>query len=186
MTNLDLLQATWRLVTQKHASQTYGGTRPGERIPYINHLASVYFEATAAARHDPNLNAEWVGLAALLHDILEDTDYPSEELEAVYGADVSAIVRALTKDETLLTKEAMMADSLARIKATYREAAVVKLSDRICNLQGPPDYWDDNWKIRYVAEAELILETLGYASDFLRNRLMERIEWYEREFISLG
>ena len=59
---------------------------------------------------------------------------------------------------------------------------VVKLADRITNLQQPPSYWTTE-KIRgYHAEAERILEALGPASPYLTARMEVKLAAYQRHF----
>jgi (p)ppGpp synthase/HD superfamily hydrolase len=71
-----------------------------------------------------------------------------------------------------------MRDSLARIRAQPAEVWMVKLADRITNLQAPPHYWTRE-KIRaYRAEAREIHAQLGAACDVLGPRLLEKIEAY--------
>jgi (p)ppGpp synthase/HD superfamily hydrolase len=72
-----------------------------------------------------------------------------------------------------------MADSLERIRQQPVEIWMVKLADRITNLAPPPSYWTVKKITQYHAEAREILATLGSASDFLAERLRQRILAYE-------
>ena len=73
-----------------------------------------------------------------------------------------------------------MADSLARIKEQPREVWMVKLADRITNLQPSPKGWYKiDGKIEaYRNELEKILSELGDASEALAERLREKIGVY--------
>jgi GTP diphosphokinase / guanosine-3',5'-bis(diphosphate) 3'-diphosphatase len=71
-----------------------------------------------------------------------------------------------------------MADSLRRIKLQPREVWLVKLADRIVNLQPPPEHWQADKIAAYRAEARVILAALGEASPLLAARLAEKIEAY--------
>ena len=55
---------------------------------------------------------------------------------------IAAGAMALTKNETLPAKREMMPDSLSRIKRQQKQIWVVKVADRIYNLQAPPYYWN--------------------------------------------
>jgi (p)ppGpp synthase/HD superfamily hydrolase len=68
---------------------------------------------------------------AILHDTIEDTDATYDDLSDKFGSRVADGVLALTKDSTLPSKSAKMADSLQRIEAQPIEIAIVKLCDRI-------------------------------------------------------
>jgi (p)ppGpp synthase/HD superfamily hydrolase len=55
---------------------------------------------------------------------------------------------------------------------------MVKLADRISNLQPPPPHWTREKISRYWDEAIEIHTTLKDASPFLSQRLLEKIENY--------
>lgn len=152
---------------------------PGTELPYLVHLTSVCNEVQRALAADATLQlrADVAVQGALLHDILEDTAMKPAELTAAVGAEVTAIVAALSKDPAL-PKAEQMPDSLRRIRAEPREAWIIKLADRITNLAAPPSYWKREKCAAYRAEAEQILTTLGEASPFLAARMRERIAAY--------
>ena len=54
----------------------------------------------------------------------------------------------------------------------------MKLADRITNLQPPPAHWTKKKVAAYKKEARLILAELGEASDYLSERLAEKIRNY--------
>lgn len=172
---IDKIQEAWALASHYHAGQRYATPTEGVTLPYLTHLGAVTLEAQEAARRDPALDAELMTLCAILHDSLEDTELAPEAIAEAFGARVLDGVRALTKDETLPTKQAQMADSLTRIIAQPREIAAVKLCDRICNMGPPPAHWPAGKRAAYRAEAELILKELGHASAYLADRLARKI-----------
>jgi (p)ppGpp synthase/HD superfamily hydrolase len=55
---------------------------------------------------------------------------------------------------------------------------MVKLADRITNLQPPPSHWTPERITSYREEAVEILQTLKDASPHLAARLEEKIERY--------
>lgn len=71
-----------------------------------------------------------------------------------------------------------MADSLARIRQQPLAVSMVKLADRITNLQPPPAHWDAAKIADYRAEAGTILEALDDADGWLAARLRGKIEGY--------
>lgn len=71
-----------------------------------------------------------------------------------------------------------MADSLRRIQAEPREVWMVKLADRISNLQPPPAHWTPAKIAAYRVEALAIADTLGAASPHLHARLRAKIADY--------
>lgn len=94
----------------------------------------------------------------MLHDVIEDTETSYDDLEKQFGTDVALGVLALTKDINLPSKEEQMIDTLDRIRKQPVEIRMVKMADRITNLQPPPHYWSGEKIQNYRKEARLILE----------------------------
>ena len=162
-----------KFAAAKHLGQLY----PGTDWPYIVHLNMVAMEIAAALMHYPELNGNLAVQVALLHDILEDTDTRYDELESRFGSEVADGVLALTKNPDI-EKQDRMADSLQRIKKQPKEIWVVKLADRITNLQPPPEQWNKEKRKVYLREARFIYDELKEANDYLAVRLKEKIREY--------
>lgn len=162
----------------KFAAQAHQGQKfPGTDLPYIMHLSFVCMEVIAALNVESDRDGNLAIQCALLHDAIEDTDITYQQIEAEFGEAVAKGVLALTKDLTL-EKHLQMENSLERIKQQPAEISMVKLADRISNLQSPPSYWTKD-KIRsYREEGIYIYNTLKDASKFLGDRLYEKIESY--------
>jgi (p)ppGpp synthase/HD superfamily hydrolase len=166
---LDALQ----FAAEKHLPQKF----PGKELPYLVHVVTVAAEVTA---HLPALGLDDPDLAvtcALLHDTIEDTDATYEDVAARFGAAVADGVAALSKDPSL-PKADQMQDSFRRIRQQPREVWVVKLADRIANMDTPPHYWTLPKRQAYREEALLIAATLGPGAPVLEARLRERIAAY--------
>jgi (p)ppGpp synthase/HD superfamily hydrolase len=175
--NQDNYQKAWNFASRVHNGQLV----PGGDIPYINHLGLVAMEAmSAAASGEPVQSPDLLVLAALLHDTLEDTSTTYEQLKQNFGTSVADGVLALTKNDSLATKKEKMRDSLLRIKMQPKEIWMVKMCDRITNLQPPPEHWSKEKIQSYYQEALIIFNELKAASDFLARRLEEKIRNYER------
>lgn len=111
-----------------------GATRKNSEIPYISHPASVAIILLRAGFRDDALLA-----AALLHDVIEDTDYSLQQLRNDFPAEVVEFVAALTetkRDEAgrprswQLRKE----EHIARIAQSGFEARAIVLADKLHNL----------------------------------------------------
>ncbi len=167
--------AAWRYAAEMHGEQKV----PGTQLPYVVHVAAVTMEVmTALAQSNSVDNADLAVQCALLHDVIEDTPASYADVSARFGVAVADGVLALTKDKTLPTKSAQMADSLARIRQQPREVWTVKLADRITNLQTPPSHWDAAKIVAYRVEAQTILAVLGEADGRLAARLEKKIGRY--------
>ena len=165
----------WNFASAIHNSQKL----PGSELPYINHIGLVAMEAAAAIAAGNSIqNPDLLVQCALLHDAIEDTETTYEDIKNKFGEAVADGVLALTKNEKLPSKLEQMQDSLQRINQQPAEVWMVKLCDRITNLQPPPHYWTKEKIARYRNEASLILEQLGEANEFLAKRLAQKIKDY--------
>lgn len=165
-----------------YAAAVHGEQKvPGQPYSYVVHLAEVAQEAMAALciGGTSDLDADLLIQCSLLHDSMEDAGISYDEIKSLFGKVVADGVQALTKNKAL-AKELRMRDSLARIKRQPREVWMVKLADRIVNLQRPPAFWTEEKKVNYVEEAETIMMTLGEASSFLNDRIRKQIGSYKK------
>jgi len=169
----------WKYASKLHTGQKYGGSEQGEQIDYINHIGAVCMEVIWALQNsNGNYDADLAIQCAILHDTIEDTDAGYEDIKTNFGEKVAGGVMALSKNETLKTKAEQMTDSLQRIKEQGKEVWMVKLADRISNLNAPPFYWDNNKKVNYLKEAKMIYDALLEANVILAERLKEKIQHY--------
>lgn len=169
----DLYQKTLHFAAQAHQGQKF----PGTELPYVIHVCSVCMEVMAALAHEAVANPNLTIQCALLHDTLEDTKTSFNILAERFGLVVAQGVQALSKDPNL-PKPEQMGDSLRRIQAQPREVWMVKLADRIINLQAPPHYWSAEKIAQYQHEAEVIHQALAAASPYLAQRLEAKIVAY--------
>lgn len=163
----------YRFAATAHQGQRVAGTD----FPYLMHFSFVSMEVIAALRDEPGQDGELAVQCALLHDVIEDSGVTYEQVAREFGPAIAAGVLALSKDPAL-PKTEQMADSLRRIRQQPHEVWMVKLADRITNLQPPPAYWTREKIIAYHAEALQILEALGEASPSLAARLRQKIDAY--------
>ncbi|WP_020585462.1 HD domain-containing protein [Desulfobacter curvatus] len=166
--------AAYRFAAEKHIGQKV----PDTEWSYLAHLSMVSMEVMAALNYENNMDGDLAVQAAILHDTIEDTDTTYDEILSEFGKSVADGVLALTKDKTM-EKQEQMQDSLKRIKLQPKEIWLVKMADRITNLQPPPSYWNQDKKKKYMKEAQLILDELRSGSEFLANRLEEKVLNYQ-------
>jgi GTP diphosphokinase / guanosine-3',5'-bis(diphosphate) 3'-diphosphatase len=125
--------------------------------PYINHPIAL---ADVLANEGGITDAE-VLCAALLHDTIEDTETTIEELRAAFGAAITGFVLEVTDDKDL-AKDERKRLQIEHAPHISRQAKLVKLADKICNLrdilESPPADWDlarkqayFDWAARVVA-----------------------------------
>lgn len=169
----EIYQDAIKFAGEKHSDQKV----PGSTANYLAHLSNVCMEILAAYKADDDFDVNYAVQLALLHDVLEDTPTDWEELKDRFGKKVANGVQALTKNKDLPKTEAML-DSLKRINEMEREVGMVKLADRITNLQEPPSYWRNSKRMAYWQEAGKILDSLEGKHTFLWERLKGKIEDY--------
>ena len=102
--------------------------------PFIAHPV-----AAAAILADLRLDADTI-VAAILHDVIEDTPTPKDQLAARFGANVAEIVDGVTKLDQIKFKsrEEAQAESFRKmLLAMVRDLRVilVKLADRMHNMR---------------------------------------------------
>ena len=160
------------------ALKAHGTQQTPHGLPYSFHITSVAAEVIAGLHANPMSHDEAnvaIG-CALLHDVHEDTPHT---LDSLINQSIRMGVDALTKNTSLATKPLQMQDSLERLKIQPKCVQMVKLADRITNLNVPPIFWDRSKKIAYRDEAQNILDVLRNSSPYLANRLQSRINDYQ-------
>lgn len=125
------INEAYELVEKKHAGQF---RKSGE--PYVHHLIEVaYILATL------EVGPETI-IAGLLHDVVEDTDFPLSEIERLFGKDVEFLVDSVTKIQRMkLSKrysENFEAEDHKKIflgMAKDIRVIIIKLADRLHNMR---------------------------------------------------
>ncbi|MGA2122447.1 MAG: HD domain-containing protein [Methanoregula sp.] len=148
-----------------HASRAHRGQfRKDRKTPYITHPARV---AGLVAMFNGSHVAV---ISAWLHDVYEDCtpEWITRTDEFVAGlplsddekGEISVIVEALTKKNTIKGKAGRLTDSLDRILDAPPEATLVKLCDRIDNLLDSGDR-NGGFTKRYLASTDEVIDKLS-------------------------
>jgi len=135
--DLEMLRRAYMFSAKEHHGQV---RRSGE--PYLSHPLAV-----ASILAEMKLDAVCVTVG-LLHDIVEDTSTPLEQIEAQFGRDVANIVNGLTKINQFqfYSKEEQQAENFRKMFLAMIDdirVVLVKLADRLHNMRTlqylPPD-----------------------------------------------
>ena len=163
---------------EKHANQKRKGAA-GE--PYINHLLEVA-QLVSMAITEPDTN---LLMAALLHDVIEDTATTRVELIERLGQDVTALVLEVTDDKSLPKAERKRLQIEHAPKLSVR-AQTIKLADKISNLRSilssPPADWDYDRKRQYFEWGKRVVDALSQPNQVLKaefertHRLFEEVQ----------
>ena len=153
---LPLIVRALEFAANKHRDQR---RKDAQASPYINHpiaLANVLV-------HEGQVSDPTVLSAALLHDTVEDTQTTAAELREVFGEKIAGIVLEVTDDKNLLKAERkrLQIEHAAHIS---REAKLVKLADKICNVRDvadhPPAKWDLTRRREYFEWAKAVVDQM--------------------------
>lgn len=138
---------------RQHVAQRRKGAL-GE--PYINHLCEV---AALLAETSDQEDADLLS-AAVLHDVVEDTDATIEDVRALFGAEVARIVAEVT-DDTSLPRSVRKARQIEKAPNLSQQGRMLKIADKTSNLRAivasPPEDWSDDRKREYVRWAEEVV-----------------------------
>jgi guanosine-3',5'-bis(diphosphate) 3'-pyrophosphohydrolase len=162
---VSIVLAASAFAAHKHRDQRRKGA---DASPYINHPIAV---ANVLANEAGVTDATTLA-AALLHDTIEDTDTTVEELERVFGREIAAVVLEVTDDKKL-PKQVRKRLQIEHAATLSRQAKLVKLADKICNLRdmsrSPPLDWSVERRVEYFAWAKNVVDQIRGASPVLES-----------------
>ena len=131
---LEIIQKAFEFANEAHK-----GVRRRSGEPYILHPIAVAKIVVS------NIGLGYKSIvAALLHDVVEDTDYTVDDLSSLFGEKVATLVEGLTKIKTVLDNEdkaqqkSMQAENFKRILLTLNDdvrVVLIKLADRLHNCR---------------------------------------------------
>lgn len=127
--DIDKITAAYELAEQAHR-----GVKRSSGEPYITHPIAV-----ACILLEYCMDTDTI-CAALLHDVVEDTDTPLETISKRFGADVANLVDGVTKigQVPLNTKEEQQAENIRKILIAMSKdirVIIIKLADRLHNMR---------------------------------------------------
>ncbi|MBQ9530801.1 MAG: bifunctional (p)ppGpp synthetase/guanosine-3',5'-bis(diphosphate) 3'-pyrophosphohydrolase [Eubacterium sp.] len=123
------IEKAYELARAAHKDQR---RRSGE--PYIMHPVAV-----AKILFEMGMDNECI-IAALLHDVVEDTEYNLDYIGKNFGSDVSLLVDGVTKlgQIPLSTKEEVQAENIRKMFIAMNQdvrVIIIKLADRLHNMR---------------------------------------------------
>ncbi|MFY9556690.1 MAG: HD domain-containing protein [Blastocatellia bacterium] len=152
------------------AQAAHSGQMRDEGTPYIVHPVRV----AVSLVDELNLASPALICAALLHDVIEDSEVTREDIVGKFGEEIAELVWLLTKFE-----DVSLSEYLACIeKAAHTGAPIVKLCDRLDNLRSVVHTPRLEKKRRYIRTTEefylpLAARTNRYLHDELSRWLEE-------------
>ncbi|MDD6388272.1 MAG: bifunctional (p)ppGpp synthetase/guanosine-3',5'-bis(diphosphate) 3'-pyrophosphohydrolase [Bacilli bacterium] len=127
--DLDMIRKAYMLAFEKHF-----GVKRKSGEDYIIHPLNVAYILTEIYADAKTIQA------ALLHDVVEDTDVTIEEIEEMFGSEVALLVNGVTKINRLNFQgdnEAMIANHRKILVGLTEDVRVIiiKLADRLHNMR---------------------------------------------------
>lgn len=127
--DMEKIERAYRLAEKSHGDQ-----RRISGVPYILHPTSV-----ACILVDLGMDTDSI-VAALLHDVVEDTPVTIEEVEEQFGSDVANLVNGVTKIGKIAytTREERQAENVRKMliaMANDIRVILIKLADRLHNMR---------------------------------------------------
>ncbi len=127
--DLDLIRRAFELCVDAHKGQ------------YRKSKEEFYFHPFSVAKIIVGLGMDSESIAAaLLHDVVEDTDIELEQIKSMFGADVALIVDGVTKIGRIqyISREQQQAESLRKMLIAMGKdirVIIIKLADRLHNMR---------------------------------------------------
>ena len=130
VTDKKLIRKAFEIAVDAHSNQR---RKTGE--PYIFHPIAV----AKIVAMEIGLGATSIA-AALLHDVVEDTEYTLDDMEQLFGETVARIVNGLTKISRLNKEQdaSIQAENFRKMLLTLNDdvrVILIKIADRLHNMQ---------------------------------------------------
>ncbi len=127
--NIALIQKAYNFAKEKHGEQC---RKSGE--PYIVHPVQVAYELAKLELDDATI------CAALLHDVVEDTEITKEDIISIFGEEIAEMVDGVTKLSKIqfsTAQEQQVEDYRKMFLAMGKDIRVIliKLADRLHNMR---------------------------------------------------
>jgi guanosine-3',5'-bis(diphosphate) 3'-pyrophosphohydrolase len=145
--------------------------RKGGGEPYVNHLIDVAAILTRIAQ----VTDADILIAALLHDVVEDTPVTAAEVESRFGARVRALVEALTDDKSLPKAERKRLQ-IEHMCTAEHDARLIKIADHCSNVATLPGCWTKERRVEYVDWSIEVVNACGPTHSALEREHHERVE----------
>lgn len=126
-----------------------GQVRKGSSIPYIVHPIETALIAMTLTRDQDLI------IAALLHDIIEDTRYSAEDIEDAFGARISQLVQHESEDKRIGQKPSdtwkiRKQEFIDSLDNKSMDVKIIALSDKLSNMratyEGCCKHGDEFWQ----------------------------------------
>lgn len=169
--NLQAIFKALKYAADKHQNQRRADYAP---LPYINHLIKV----TDILLHLGISDTE-ILQAAILHDVIEDTDATKASLAELFGEKVAHIVEELS-DNMELSYHARKKLQVVGAHELSTEARIIRIADKIANMRDIVRYpveWTLGKKKAYVTNSVEIVDQIRGTHSELEKEFDKTVEY---------
>ena len=152
----------WKLIKRAFflAKEAHQGVRRRSGEPYLLHPIAV----AKIVIEEIGLGVKSV-VAALLHDVVEDTDYTVEDIERIFGHKIASMVDGLTKMSGVFNADtSAQAEYFRKVLLTLSDdvrVILIKIADRLHNMR-TLGYMPKDKQIKITGETIHLFAPLAY------------------------
>ncbi|HUU99417.1 MAG TPA: RelA/SpoT family protein [Bacteroidales bacterium] len=145
----------------KIANEAHWNMRRKSGEPYILHPIAV----AKIVNQEIGIGAKSIA-TALLHDVVEDTDYSLEDVERDFGPKIASLIDGLTKISSTYNKEhssSLQAENFRKMLLTISDdlrVILIKIADRLHNMR-TLDSMPENKKMKVAGETIFLYAPLA-------------------------
>ena len=146
----------------KIANEAHWNMRRKSGEPYVIHPISV----AKIVNQEIGLGAKSIAVA-LLHDVVEDTDYSLEDIEREFGSKIASLIDGLTKISGTYNKEnssSLQAENFRKMLLTLSDdlrVILIKIADRLHNMR-TLDSMPEHKKMKVAGETIFLYAPLAH------------------------
>jgi guanosine-3',5'-bis(diphosphate) 3'-pyrophosphohydrolase len=149
--------------------------KDAEQTPYFNHpidVAEILWRV-GTVRDIAVLTA------ALLHDVIEDTETKPEEVERDFRRAILSLILEVSDDKSL-AKETRKELQVQHAPNLSTGAKLIKIADKICNIRGvthsPPPDWSLQRRMEYLDWAERVVKAMNGCNEKLEKEFFRLLK----------
>jgi GTP pyrophosphokinase len=152
----------WNLINRAFflAKEAHQGVRRRSGEPYLLHPIAV----AKIVIEEIGLGVKSV-IAALLHDVVEDTDYTIEDIERIFGHKIASMIDGLTKMSGVFNADtSAQAEYFRKVLLTLSDdvrVILIKIADRLHNMR-TLGYMPKDKQIKITGETIHLFAPLAY------------------------
>lgn len=154
------------IATEQHKKQFY------DNKPYMFHVEAVVNNVKKVT------NSNQAIILAYLHDVVEDTDFTYDDVKHNFDDNMAYLVNILTDEEGHNRKERKRKtnEKLSKVSEKYKVALIVKISDRLANLEHSKLIGNKSKLNMYLKENDDFIKAVN--REYIPKELIDKLKSY--------